>query len=108
VFGVNDGLVSNTSLVMGFAGSGTASTAIAFAGLAGLLTGQSPAPTAPRNQEIKKSRNIEAHQWNSATSHRWLWLREPRQPSSPRPLRWRPIRANSPAVPRRVSSTESA
>jgi VIT1/CCC1 family predicted Fe2+/Mn2+ transporter len=39
VFGVNDGLVSNTSLVMGFAGSGAASTAIAFAGLAGLLAG---------------------------------------------------------------------
>jgi VIT1/CCC1 family predicted Fe2+/Mn2+ transporter len=31
--------VSNTSLVMGFAGSGAASTAIAFAGLAGLLAG---------------------------------------------------------------------
>ena len=39
VFGVNDGLVSNTSLVMGFAGSGATSTAIAFAGLAGLLAG---------------------------------------------------------------------
>jgi VIT1/CCC1 family predicted Fe2+/Mn2+ transporter len=39
VFGVNDGLVSNSSLVMGFAGSGAASTAIAFAGLAGLLAG---------------------------------------------------------------------
>jgi VIT1/CCC1 family predicted Fe2+/Mn2+ transporter len=39
VFGVNDGLVSNTSLVMGFAGSGAANTAILFAGLAGLLAG---------------------------------------------------------------------
>lgn len=39
VFGVNDGLVSNSSLVMGFAGSGAASTTIAFAGLAGLLAG---------------------------------------------------------------------
>jgi VIT1/CCC1 family predicted Fe2+/Mn2+ transporter len=39
VFGVNDGLVSNTSLVMGFAGSGAASTTILFAGLAGLLAG---------------------------------------------------------------------
>jgi VIT1/CCC1 family predicted Fe2+/Mn2+ transporter len=39
VFGVNDGLVSNTSLVMGFAGSGAPSTAIAFAGLAGLFAG---------------------------------------------------------------------
>jgi VIT1/CCC1 family predicted Fe2+/Mn2+ transporter len=39
VFGVNDGLVSNTSLVMGFAGSGASSTATLFAGLAGLLAG---------------------------------------------------------------------
>ncbi|MCW2876571.1 MAG: hypothetical protein JWQ95_671 [Sphaerisporangium sp.] len=39
VFGVNDGLVSNTSLVMGFAGSGAARTTILFAGLAGLLAG---------------------------------------------------------------------
>src|SRR6202166_3527290 len=39
VFGVNDGLVSNSSLVMGFAGSGAASTTIAFAGLAGLRAG---------------------------------------------------------------------
>jgi VIT1/CCC1 family predicted Fe2+/Mn2+ transporter len=39
VFGVNDGLVSNTSLVMGFAGSAASSTTILFAGLAGLMAG---------------------------------------------------------------------
>jgi VIT1/CCC1 family predicted Fe2+/Mn2+ transporter len=39
VFGINDGLVSNASLVMGFAGSGAANTVILFAGLAGLLAG---------------------------------------------------------------------
>lgn len=39
VFGVNDGLVSNTSLVMGFAGSGAANATVLFAGLAGLLAG---------------------------------------------------------------------
>jgi VIT1/CCC1 family predicted Fe2+/Mn2+ transporter len=39
VFGVNDGLVSNTSLVMGFAGSGVARTTILLAGLAGLISG---------------------------------------------------------------------
>src|SRR6202022_2838390 len=39
VFGINDGLVSNASLVMGFAGSGAATTVIVFAGLAGLLAG---------------------------------------------------------------------
>ena len=39
VFGINDGLVSNTSLVMGFAGSGASRSTILFAGLAGLLAG---------------------------------------------------------------------
>lgn len=39
VFGVNDGLVSNTALVMGFAGSGASSRAILLAGVAGLLAG---------------------------------------------------------------------
>lgn len=39
VFGVNDGLVSNTSLAMGFAGSGASGATILFAGLAGLLAG---------------------------------------------------------------------
>ncbi len=39
VFGVNDGLVSNTSLVMGFAGSGASASVVLFAGLAGLLAG---------------------------------------------------------------------
>lgn len=39
VFGVNDGLVSNTALVMGFAGSTDSARTILFAGLAGLLAG---------------------------------------------------------------------
>lgn len=39
VFGVNDGLVSNTALVMGFAGSGAPAGTILLAGLAGLLAG---------------------------------------------------------------------
>lgn len=39
VFGVNDGLVSNTALVMGFAGSTGSARTILFAGLAGLLAG---------------------------------------------------------------------
>ncbi len=39
VFGVSDGLVSNTSLVMGFAGSGSSRSAIVLAGVAGLLAG---------------------------------------------------------------------
>jgi vacuolar iron transporter family protein len=39
VFGVSDGLVSNTALVMGFAGSGVSHSATLLAGVAGLLAG---------------------------------------------------------------------
>lgn len=39
VFGVNDGLVSNLSLVMGVAGAGTESQFVLLAGIAGLLAG---------------------------------------------------------------------
>jgi VIT1/CCC1 family predicted Fe2+/Mn2+ transporter len=39
VFGINDGLLSNLSLVMGVAGSGTGQGNIILAGLAGLLAG---------------------------------------------------------------------
>ena len=39
VFGVSDGLVSNTALVMGFAGSGANRASVLLAGVAGLLAG---------------------------------------------------------------------
>jgi len=39
VFGINDGLVSNLALVMGFAGAGTGNDIIVLAGVAGLLAG---------------------------------------------------------------------
>jgi vacuolar iron transporter family protein len=39
VFGISDGLVSNTSLVMGFAGSTAGHTTVLLAGVAGLLAG---------------------------------------------------------------------
>jgi vacuolar iron transporter family protein len=39
VFGVSDGLVSNTALVMGIAGSGSSHTVILLTGTAGLLAG---------------------------------------------------------------------
>ncbi|MEJ2578128.1 MAG: VIT1/CCC1 family protein [Kineosporiaceae bacterium] len=39
VFGISDGLVSNTALVMGFAGSGAGRHAVLLAGVAGLLAG---------------------------------------------------------------------
>jgi VIT1/CCC1 family predicted Fe2+/Mn2+ transporter len=41
VFGVNDGLVSNMSLIMGFAGAAADADVILLAGLAGLLAGAS-------------------------------------------------------------------
>jgi VIT1/CCC1 family predicted Fe2+/Mn2+ transporter len=39
IFGVSDGLVSNTALVMGFAGAGTEGKFVLLAGVAGLLAG---------------------------------------------------------------------
>jgi len=39
VFGVNDGLVSNTSLILGVAGAGTGHAGVLLAGTAGLLAG---------------------------------------------------------------------
>lgn len=39
VFGISDGLVSNTALVMGFAGSGAGRHAVLLAGVSGLLAG---------------------------------------------------------------------
>ncbi|MDJ0312627.1 VIT1/CCC1 family protein [Arthrobacter sp. H35-D1] len=39
VFGANDGLVSNLSLVMGMAATGVGSTVVLFSGIAGLLAG---------------------------------------------------------------------
>ncbi len=39
IFGINDGLVSNTSLVMGFAGAAAPRETVLLAGLAGLLAG---------------------------------------------------------------------
>ncbi|MGE0058323.1 MAG: VIT1/CCC1 transporter family protein [Dehalococcoidia bacterium] len=41
VFGINDGLVSNLSLVMGFAGAAADSSFVLLAGLSGLLAGAS-------------------------------------------------------------------
>src|SRR5262245_58129659 len=39
VFGISDGLVSNISLILGFAGSGVDGSVVRLAGLAGLLAG---------------------------------------------------------------------
>jgi VIT1/CCC1 family predicted Fe2+/Mn2+ transporter len=39
IFGVNDGLVSNSALIMGFAGAGQSRSVILLAGISGLLAG---------------------------------------------------------------------
>ena len=39
VFGINDGLVSNVSLILGFAGSGVDNSVVRLAGLAGAIAG---------------------------------------------------------------------
>ena len=39
VFGINDGLVSNLALIMGFAGAATSNSIIVLSGIAGLLAG---------------------------------------------------------------------
>lgn len=39
IFGVNDGLVSNVALIMGFAGAGVGNRVVLLAGVAGLLAG---------------------------------------------------------------------
>lgn len=61
VFGVSDGLVSNTALVMGFAGSGTSRTVTLLAGIAGLLAG---------------SFSMAAGEYISMTSQREMYQRE--------------------------------
>lgn len=61
VFGVSDGLVSNTALVMGFAGSGVARTVTLLAGVAGLLAG---------------SFSMAAGEYISMTSQREMYQRE--------------------------------
>lgn len=61
VFGVSDGLVSNTALVMGFAGSGVSRTVTLLAGVAGLLAG---------------SFSMAAGEYISMTSQREMFQRE--------------------------------
>ncbi|MBA2326147.1 MAG: VIT1/CCC1 transporter family protein, partial [Actinobacteria bacterium] len=39
VFGVNDGLVSNVSLIIGFAGGGASASIVRLAGIAGAVAG---------------------------------------------------------------------
>lgn len=61
VFGVSDGLVSNVSLILGFAGSGVDTTVVRLAGLAGAVAG---------------AISMAAGEWVSVTSQNDLIRRE--------------------------------
>jgi len=61
VFGVSDGLVSNVSLVLGFAGSGVDSTVVRLAGIAGAVAGAA---------------SMAAGEWVSVSAQNELVLRE--------------------------------
>ena len=61
VFGVSDGLVSNVSLVIGFAGAGAASGVVRLAGLAGAIAGAT---------------SMAAGEWVSISAQNELVLRE--------------------------------
>lgn len=61
VFGVSDGLVSNVSLILGFAGSGVDSSVVRLAGLAGAIAG---------------AISMAAGEWVSVTSQNDLIQRE--------------------------------
>jgi VIT1/CCC1 family predicted Fe2+/Mn2+ transporter len=61
VFGVSDGLVSNVSLILGFAGSGVDNTVVRLAGLAGAVAG---------------AISMAAGEWVSVTSQNDLIQRE--------------------------------
>ncbi len=61
VFGVNDGLVSNTSLILGVAGAGTDNTIILLTGIAGLLAG-SLSMAAGEYVSVRSQREMYEHQ----------------------------------------------
>jgi vacuolar iron transporter family protein len=67
-FGVSDGLVSNTSLVMGFAGSRAGRTTILLAGMAGLLGGSfsmaaaNTYPMASQREMYQRELSLEAQE----------------------------------------------
>lgn len=61
VFGVSDGLVSNVSLVLGFAGSGVDSTVVRLAGIAGAVAGAA---------------SMAAGEWVSVSAQNEMVLRE--------------------------------
>jgi VIT1/CCC1 family predicted Fe2+/Mn2+ transporter len=75
VFGVSDGLVSNVSLILGFAGSGVDNTVVRLAGLAGAVAGAISmaagewVSVTSQNDLIQRELAIERHELTHNTAH---------------------------------------
>ena len=75
VFGVNDGLVSNVSLILGFAASGVGSDIVRLAGLAGAVAGGISmaagewVSVSAQNDLIKRELDIELDELRHNTEH---------------------------------------
>ena len=68
VLGVNDGLVSNASLVMGVAGAGVASSDILITGVAGLIAGACSMAMGEWIS-VQSSRELSERSWRSSERH---------------------------------------
>ncbi|HEY5663948.1 MAG TPA: VIT1/CCC1 transporter family protein [Ilumatobacter sp.] len=75
VFGVSDGLVSNVSLLLGFAGSGVGNSVVRLAGLAGAVAGAISmaagewVSVTSQNDLIQRELDIERHELAHNTQH---------------------------------------
>jgi VIT1/CCC1 family predicted Fe2+/Mn2+ transporter len=75
VFGVSDGLVSNVSLILGFAGSGADSTVVRLAGIAGAVAGAISmaagewVSVSSQNDLIERELEIERRELVNNTAH---------------------------------------
>jgi VIT1/CCC1 family predicted Fe2+/Mn2+ transporter len=75
VFGINDGLVSNVSLILGFAASGVDSTIVRLAGLAGAVAGAISMAAgewvsiSAQNDLVRRELDIELRELQHNTEH---------------------------------------
>ena len=100
VFGVNDGLVSNVSLILGFAGGGAGASVVRLAGIAGAVAG------GDQHGRRRVGEHLGAERADPAASSRsngasWSDTPRPRRPSWPgctRPTGWTPDQARRAAA----------
>lgn len=78
VFGVNDGLISNMSLMLGIAGASTNQTFIIMAGIAGLLAGAS-SMAAGEFVSVRSQREVYEHQIDLEKSELELYPEEEKE-----------------------------